>query len=310
MRGGTLPSPTSHDRMAISGLGSRPLLIDNFKIAVRRPSDPAPVAATAAATATDDPTLTRLRSLVDRTADRTLEAAASGSGTSGSGTSGSGTSDLQESVDRTLAEIRLLIGQPPGSTGSALLRGVDNQQIRDVQVRSAPPGTAESFSGTVSRARAATAPIAGAGRVAQTGGRLIIDLGGRSETINVRPTSLGGLARQINDRGLGLRASVRRGQLHLTTNATGRGARLDVTASAKRSITVPGGTSVTGVNDLQLDSATAAGLAPGQRVTLSGSLDSVNSAAVLEYRGDGAGAVDGSATYDQRSNGRRGQRAI
>ncbi len=272
--------------MAIPAISGSRLLIDNFKIALRRPRSDESAAAAAVPTPNVSPTISRLRSLVDRIAERTLDAATAGDA-----------SDLQSSVDRTLAEIRLLIGRPNVATGSALLRGIDRDQIRDVAVRSAPPGTSETFSGTVSRARSAIAEIAGAGQVVQNGGQLTIDVGGRRETINVRPTSLDGLARTINGRELGVRASVDRGRLNLTTNQTGRGARFEVTAKAKRTVTTPGETTVAGVNASQIDSATAAGLSAGQSVTLSGSLDSVESAAALRYRGDGLGNVDGSATF-------------
>lgn len=208
----------------------------------------------------------------------------------------------QSAIDDALAEISNLLGSSLdlGGPDNAVLKGVNANQIANVEVLSLPLGKSLTFSGGVTtRERPASVVIKETSQLIQGGGTLSVDSGNGQKNITVREgTSLAGLVRTINSNNYGVLASNVDGRLQLALRDSNANASLSVDV---RPIRVVGGSlapTIEGQNLTQVADVDISDLRLGQSATLQGTRDTLATSATVTYVGDGNGLVNGTAAFD------------
>ncbi|MCC9654715.1 flagellin hook IN motif-containing protein [Rhodopirellula halodulae] len=267
-----------------ASFAGRSLLVENFKLSARAPSQ------------TESETLVRR---VDTTSDRINSLVAGISEKLlGAARQGASFEQFQGSIDTALSEISDLIGQPLtlGGSSNAVIRGLDEGQIQNLEILSLPPNASARFSGGLSQeASKASVLINDAARL-QSGGALDLKVGESDRRIQFQPgRSIVGMAQQINSKNYGVAAREVNGKLQLTSRG---GGALEATVRPIRTGRSYGENQLVGVNASQIDSVDISRLPEGISETFEGRVDTSASVARLTYRGTTGGFVTGSASFD------------
>ncbi|TWT54323.1 Flagellin hook IN motif protein [Rubripirellula amarantea] len=260
------------------------LLVENIQLSIRSSS----ATASNQVTQTTDPSLARIESLVSQIKERILDASSSGA-----------SSDLQRFIDDSLGEISYLVGSPLKSGGGdqAIVQGVNAHQIEGVEVLSLPDGAATSFAGgRINQAKPGRVLVENSDRLLSGGGRLLFGLGSSQRSFQVRSgDSVDAIASKINERNLGVRASVSRGSLLITSRTAG--SSVNVVSQTNRALFQHFTNEIKGQNDSQVANLDLSGTSGGQNITITGSRDSIATSATLTYLGDTHGQATGDASF-------------
>lgn len=274
----TISSSTS------TSFASRSLLVENFQLSARAPSQSEPETLLRRVDTTSD----RINSLVAGIGEKLLDAARAGSSFT----------NLQGSIDTALTEISELLGQSLtlGGSENSIVRGLDSSQIKDLEILSLPPNGSARFSGGITQqAGNAKVLITDAGRL-QGGGSLDLKIGDSERRLQFQPgRSIAGMAQQINSKNVGVKAIELDGKLRLTSRTS---QSLEATVRPVRVGRNYGDNQLFGVNASQIDRVDLSRLPEGVSETVQGQVDSVAAVARLTYQGNASGLVTGSAGFD------------
>lgn len=214
----------------------------------------------------------------------------------------SGSQASQQTINRALAEIGKLVGTPLtlGGKNNAVLQGLNSNQITGYEIRTLRPNTSANISGSISQSQQpAQADLGNIQELLTNGGSLEFHASGRNRSIQVnRGESINSLVHRINrNTSLGVTAQASNSSLILSSQARGTGISLSVVSRQQGTSESIGPIQISGVNASQITSLDTSGLTAGVPLTVTGSRDSLTSAAELTYEGSSGAVASGSATF-------------
>ena len=272
--------------ISTGSFANRSLLVENFRLNVS--SSQTSSSSERLVQRQTDPGLSRINQLVSSIKDQLSQSASSGADFA----------DKQVSINRALTEISELLGDQLqlGGADNAVFAGLNADQISDVEVLSLPSNASAQFIGDAPSSSAASQVTVRDANRLQGGGSLEFEIGQRKRSISIKPgASLTSLAKQVNSSGFGISASVFNGELKLSSSS---GASFEATVRPEQVTRSSGENRVSSVNSSQIPDVDISELQPGASETLTGTRDSVATAASLTYSGDANGEVNGSVTFD------------